>query len=462
MLTRRTFLTLPAAASVAGLPLAAASDTKTFPLLQAKAGKARLAPVDYPETAVWTYGGTVPGTPLRVKQGERLQRLFENKLTEASAVHWHGIRIDNKMDGVPGLTQKLVEPGAQFAYDFVAPDAGTYWYHSHHRSWEQMARGLYGSLIVEEANPPEVDRDEVMLVDDWRLGDDAQLTPDFGQMMQMSHGGRTGNWLTVNGVGMDKSELEVEQYERLRLRLVNVANASVFTLSMQGAEGKVVALDGQPLEQPEDMGSLTLAPAQRVDVIIDITAAEGAEAGIVLLSRQNKIPLTTFKISGQKRAKRMPEPEALPANPLTQLENIKDSVVTELRMEGGAMGRMTSATYEGKEMGIRNLMQQGMVWAFNGVAGMTDKPLLIAKLGETVRIRMVNDTGWPHGMHLHGHHFREVLTMDEFGPWRDTLLIQRGESKEIAFVADNPGDWLFHCHMLEHSAAGMKTWLSVV
>ncbi|MGB1256104.1 MAG: multicopper oxidase family protein [Thiolinea sp.] len=462
MLTRRMFLTLPAALSLTGLPLAVCASSNELPRLQALSGKARLAPDDYALTDVWTYGGTVPGTSLRVRQGERLQRVFENKLSEGSAVHWHGIRIDNKMDGVPGLTQKLVEPNAQFIYDFVVPDAGTYWYHSHHRSWEQMARGLYGSLIVEEINPPDVDRDEALLIDDWRLGDDAQITPDFGQMMQMSHAGRTGNWLTVNGIGMDKSELEVEQYERLRLRLVNVANASVFTLRMQGAQGKVVALDGQPLEQPEDMALLTLSPAQRVDVIIDITAAEGDEAGIVLLSRQQKIPLTTFKVMGQKRSKRMPEPEVLPANPLTPLTNIKESSVTELRMEGGAMGSMRSATYKGKEMGVRELVKQGMVWAFNGVAGMTAKPLLTAKRGETVRIKMVNDTGWPHGMHLHGHHFREVIDADKFGPWRDTLLIQRDQSREIAFVADNPGDWLFHCHMLEHQAAGMKTWLNVI
>ena len=461
MITRRGFLSLPAVASLASLPLSGKAGSDNYPVLQAVAGKARLTPDDYPETKVWTYGGSVPGTALRVKQGERLQRLFENQLSEPSAVHWHGVRIDNNMDGVPGLTQKVVEPGSQFVYDFVAPDAGTYWYHSHHRSWEQMARGLYGSLIVEEANPPEVDRDEVLLIDDWRLGDDAQITDDFGQMMQWSHAGRTGNWLTVNGVGMDTAALEVEQHERLRLRLVNVANASVFYLQLKGVQGKVVALDGQPLEQPQSLDDLELAPAQRMDLIVDITAGEEEKAGLVLFSRSQEIPLMAFHVSGQKRTKRMPEPDALPANPLTPLKSPEGTPVTELLMEGGAMGVMRSATYKGKEVGMRELMQQGMAWAFNGVAGLTDKPLLTVKRDETVRIKLINDTAWPHGIHLHGHHFREVLGKDKFGPWRDTLLLRRGDRREIAFVADNPGDWLFHCHMLEHQAAGMKTWLQV-
>ena len=139
-------------------------------------------------------------------------------------------------------------------------------------------------------------------------------------------------------------------------------------------------------------------------------------------------------------------------------------------MEGGAMGGMGGARMGGGMMGggitgggmmePRALAEQGMVWAFNGMAGMPDAPFLEVPRGTPVRIALVNDTAWPHGMHLHGHHFHEVEA-GRPGDYRDTTLINRGERREIAFVADNPGDWLLHCHMLAHAASGMMTWIRV-
>lgn len=126
------------------------------------------------------------------------------------------------------------------------------------------------------------------------------------------------------------------------------------------------------------------------------------------------------------------------------------------------MGGMSGAILGGQMMGMRDMAAAGKVWAFNGVADMGDAPLIEADLGETIRIAITNDTMWPHAMHLHGHHFRQIAADGKAGPLRDTLLMDRGENAEIAFVADNPGDWLLHCHMLEHSAGGMMTWLRVV
>jgi len=169
-----------------------------------------------------------------------------------------------------------------------------------------------------------------------------------------------------------------------------------------------------------------------------------------------------FPVTGQQRDQALGEAEPLPLNNVPEITNLDKAPITELLMEGGAMGRMRSAIYEGKELTTRELVSQGMVWSFNGVAGMTDKPLLKVKKNETVRIRMINNTSWPHGMHLHGHHFRQIHDDNKQGPLRDTILLNRGETMDIAFVADNPGDWLFHCHMLEHQASGMKTWIQVV
>ena len=157
----------------------------------------------------------------------------------------------------------------------------------------------------------------------------------------------------------------------------------------------------------------------------------------------------------------MAVPTPLPPNPVPPLGNLATARHAILRMDGGAMGRMHQAMLGGRMVGVRDLAEQGKVWAFNGLAEMPEEPLLTASPGETVRLTMVNATAWPHAMHLHGHHFRAVASDGTTGPLRDTLLVDREETVEIAFVADNPGDWLLHCHMPEHSVAGMKTWFRV-
>lgn len=451
---RRTFLaSAGAACTLPVLPFAAPAVLS----LRAEPGTVQLAPPTYAKTPIWGYDGQVPGPVVRRAQGDRLVVDFENQLDQASTIHWHGIRISNAMDGVAGLTQAAVEPGGHFRYDFALPDAGTYWYHPHNRTWEQMARGLYGALIVEEAEPPEVDDDVVLLLDDWRLAKDGSIHESFGQMHDWSHAGRLGNWITVNG----RAEVtqNVRQHDRLRLRLVNTANARIFTLSSKGMTGWILALDGQPVMEPLPFERVTLAPAQRVDLLVDITAASGEEGVLVSHERDGGYALASFATGAGTRSARS-APSALLPNPLREPDLVR-ARAAELTMAGGAMGRMASAIYEGKETPIRDLVPAGMVWAFNGIAGMPQDPLIAAARGESLRIKIVNDTGWPHAMHLHGHHFREVLDDGRLGPWRDTVLLNRAETREIAFVADNPGKWLLHCHMLEHAASGMMTWLDV-
>lgn len=458
-ISRRTFAkcVLGAAAAIA-LPGRAWPNAE--PTLVAAPSMARLAPTDYPETAVWSYGGSVPGPVVRAPQGGRVTRRFLNRLPQPATVHWHGIRIDNAMDGVPDLTQSAVPEGAAFLYDFTVPDAGTYWYHPHNRSWEQMARGLYGALIVEEAEgAPDVDIDEVLLLDDWRLTDEAQIAGGFGNMHDWAHAGRIGNWITVNGDG--RWSRTVPQGMRMRLRLVNSANARIFSLEARGLEGWVVALDGMPLDMPQPLGELSLAPAQRADLIVDVAARDGEEAMLVSFERDGGFAIAAFPVDGVARADRLPAPGPLPPNPVAGLGALDTARRAELLMEGGAMGGMRGAMMGGRMMGMHDMAGAGKVWAFNGMADMPDAPLIEADRGETVRITITNDTAWPHAMHLHGHHFRKIAADGTAGPLRDTLLMTRGETADIAFVADNPGDWLLHCHMLEHSAGGMMTWLRV-
>lgn len=454
-LSRRSFLASSAAFSAVGAPAFSRSPLD----LIARTGEVQFAPAEYGKTKVWGFDGTVPGTEIRIAQGARVQRRFVNDLPQASSVHWHGIRIDNAMDGVPGLTQAVVAEGQSFHYDFIAPDAGTYWYHSHNQSWEQVARGLYGPLIVEEETPPDVDRDLTWMIDDWRLDDTAQIAGGFGAMHDNSHAGRLGNFVTVNGDA--DLRLEAKTNERLRLRLINTANARILTLGFKGASGMVVALDGMPLETPEPLQQIVLAPAQRADVIVDITGKAGDGAVLYMQDRETAYSLVEILIRGEMRSSPLGPILPLPPNPQTVFGDLNAARVVPLLMEGGAMGGLRTATLRGKPLPIRELAASGFVWALNGNADLPEAPLLVANVGETIRLPLTNQTAFPHGMHLHGHHFREIHADGRLGPYRDTLLVNRGETREIAFVADNPGKWLLHCHMLGHQAAGMKTWMEV-
>jgi len=462
--SRREFLrgsgavALLGAAGGIGAPAIAKDDEVIT--LHARPGTARLAPPDYPETRIWGYDGIVPGPTIRATQGQRVRRRFVNGLPQPTTVHWHGIRIENAMDGAPELTQSPVPPGADFVYDFAPPDAGTYWYHSHHRTFEQMARGLYGALVVDEPIGPEVDGDEVLLLDDWRLTNEAAIQESFGALHDWSHAGRVGNWITVNGDGAWSREST--RHERLRLRLVNAANARIFSLALQRMEGWVVAWDGQPLPAPVEAESIVLSPGERADLIVDLVAGDGDEAFVVSREREDSYALAAFPVRGALRQGRLPAPAPLPANPVPALGDLRKARRATLRMEGGAMGGMRQAMLGGRMVELRDLVEQGRVWAFNGLAEMPEEPLVTAGLGETVRLTMVNATAWPHSMHLHGYHFRVIGADGALGPLRDTLLMDRDETVEIAFVADNPGDWLLHCHVPEHSVAGMKTWFRVV
>ena len=428
-------------------------------MLHAMPGTARLAPSGYPETPIWGYDGSVPGPTIRVPQGAKVSRRLVNDLPQASTVHWHGIRLENEMDGVPELTQQVVEPGDDFLYDFTAPDAGTFWYHPHERAWEQMARGLHGALIVEEPESPVVDRDEVLLLDDWRLAEDARIHESFGAPGDWSHGGRTGNWITVNGEAGWRRE--IGRHERLRLRLANVANARIFSLGLKSLEGWLVALDGQPLDEVQPTGALVLAPGQRADLMVDAVAEPGEQAVLYSREREGSFVLGTFTIEGTARSERLPAPPPLAPNPVPALGNLARARRATLHMEGGAMGGMREARMGGRMVPMRELAQAGKLWALNGEVEMPEEPLFTAEGGETWLLRIINQTAWPHGMHLHGHHFRQVRPDRSPGPLRDTLLMNPEETVEIGLVADNPGDWLLHCHTLEHSVSGMKTWFRV-
>ncbi len=450
-----------AAAPWQARPALAGETGDGFTVLKASPGMAPLLGDQGGPTQVWAYNGMTPGPAIRARRGETLRVRLVNELDQPTTIHWHGIRIKNAMDGVPELTQDAVPPGQSFDYEFTVPDAGTYWYHTHNRSWEQMARGLYGPLIV-EGDAEGVARDLTLIVDDWRLGPDGAIdAASFGNMMDWSHAGRLGNWVTVNG--RDRPRFDLSAGAAARLRLINTANARIFNLAIDGLDMRLAGLDGQVFDRPVALDApLTLSPAQRADVIVTPEAA-GTHA-LMATERGEEVALAQFDVSGAagvSGADIVLVPNTLPE------PDLGAALAVELLMEGGAMGTMGSARMGGSNkamMDMRALAGNKMAWAMNGVAGMPDEPLFAARRGQSVRLTMINDTRWPHAMHLHGHHFR-VLTRDNkpepLTPWRDTVTTDPMQRVEIALVADNPGKWLLHCHMVEHMASGMLTWFTV-
>lgn len=429
--------------------------------LDARPGQQQIAPDSYGKTRIWGYDGGTPGPEIRVAQGTRIRRDLLNSLEQPTATHWHGIRIDNAMDGVPGLTQDAVMPGERFTYDFEVRDAGTYWYHAHNRSMEQVARGLYGPLIVEESTPPDVDREYILMLDDWRLDPETvQITDDFDNGHDMSHAGRIGNLMTVNG-RFDPA-FEVGAGERLRLRLVNAANSRVFRLGLDGLEGWIVALDGMPLETPLEIGEqLALAPAQRADLIVDVQDTGDAPASLISVERNGRFGLCRFERAAETRPVRSDQPAPLPPNPLPEIRDVAAAPLHRMTLQGGAMRWLENAYIGDTLLSGRELAELGRFWALNGRAERPSDPFADLNKGSLHRIAFVNETAFPHAMHLHGHHFRLIGEDGTLGPWRDTVLVERGETRQIALVADNPGDWLLHCHMLGHAAAGMMSWFRV-
>jgi FtsP/CotA-like multicopper oxidase with cupredoxin domain len=457
---------LLAGASFAGaawLPRRALSVPTPARELRLVAAPARVSLVGkpHPDTDVWCYDGQTPGPEVRIRQGDRLRVVVENRLPEETTVHWHGIRLPNAMDGVPHLTQKPIAPGETFTYEFTCADAGTFWYHPHQRSFVQVGRGLYGPLIVEEREPVQVDRDITWVLADWRLLNDASISGDFGNMHDVSHNGRVGNTVTING--RVPETFAVHAGERIRLRLINGANARIFGLEFEGHEPRIIALDGQPVEPHEPQeGRVVLGPAMRIDLLLDMTERPGQRFRIVDTFYRSLEYRLVDLVYGEEKPLRVVSRAPLlrlPNNPLSEpdLTNAQRHQVT---LGGGMMGSMRMAMMDGKQVDIRTLMHNGLVWAINGVAakGHVHEPLLTLEHNRSYILELVNETMWPHPMHLHGHSFR-VITRNgkptKHREWQDTVLLERRERAEIAFVADNPGDWMFHCHILEHQVGGM-------
>ncbi len=455
-LAASTAMSLPRGARGA----APTSATREFSLVAAPTRTSLVGP-PHPDTDVWAYDNRVPGPEIRVRQGERIRIRVENRLPEETTVHWHGVRVPNAMDGVPYLTQKPIGPSETFSYEFDVPDAGTYWYHPHQHSTVQVGRGLCGPLIVEEARPITVDRDLVWVLGDWRLLDNAQISDDFDNRHDMAHNGRVGNTVTLNGKVPDT--FAVRSGERVRLRLINAANARIFGLEFEGHRPMIIAYDGQPVTPHEPPGGrVVIGPAMRIDLVLDMTGKPGSRSMVTdRFYRGLEYRFVDLAYAAEPlRDRPLDTPIALEPNKLAE-PDVESAERHEVTFNGGMMGGMMMS--KGGGMGGMNMMEMmhsGKIWFINGVSatGHVHEPLITLQRGRTYVIAISNETAWHHPIHLHGHFFRVVSRNGlptQYREWQDTVLMAQREKVEIAFVADNPGDWMFHCHILEHQAGGM-------
>ena len=244
--------------------------------LEAKIGEAEFLPGK--TTAVWTYNGGTPGPTLEAKVGDKVIVHFKNSLPEPTTIHWHGVRVPNDMDGAT-LMKLPIPAGGSFDYSFTMQDAGTFWYHPHHRSDVQVEKGLYGAIVVRGPMEPTLSAERVAILDDVYLDSDGIPMPQGSADELMI--GRQGNLLLVNGKPRPIATLRAG--ERHRFRFINAANARYYRLALPGHKLTLLGVDGGLLDAPRELDELMLVPGERADVVITATSNPGTELDILTL-----------------------------------------------------------------------------------------------------------------------------------------------------------------------------------
>lgn len=415
-------------------------------------------------TTLWGFNDSVPGPLLRFRKGDKVSIGVDNALPELTTVHWHGLRVPNSMDGVPFVTQPPIEPGKSFQYQFELKDSGTYWYHPHQKSFEQVGRGLFGALIIEEEMPIEVNQDVTWVLSDFKLDPATGEHARFGSASEHASQGRLGNVIAINGQAAGPGlALEVRSGERIRLRLINSATARVFQLTFAGHAPRIIAFDGQAVT-PHETGKepVLLGPGMRVDLVIDCSGAPESRFAITDTDSRAVLATIAYAAAGPLQTTLWGAPINLPRNDLPRL-NLKKPIPHSIDFRGGNAGPPVIGRVDGKDISYREMLTKyGLAWTVNSYAAHEEShehvPMLFLKLGETQVLSIANSTGFVHPIHLHGHFFR-VLSYNgvkpRFEEWRDTVFMNPWDEIQIAFVAEQRGDWMFHCHILEHAAAGM-------
>jgi FtsP/CotA-like multicopper oxidase with cupredoxin domain len=449
---------------------------------------------------MYAFNGQYPGPLVEAVRGSELTVVFRNRLPHPTTVHWHGIRLDSRSDGVPGISQAPVPPGGEFIYHLRFPDAGIYWYHPHVREDIQQELGLYGNLMVRPDSGAlygAANREAVLMLDDILVGDDG-LVPLGLESPTHALMGRFGNVLLVNGE--PSYRLSVRKGEVVRFYLTNTINTRVFNLSLPGARMKVVGSDVGPYAREAWVESVVIGPAERyvvhvrfdrpgrtamlnrvrgLDHLYGKFFAETDTLGFVEVGRQRarndlakafdvlrSDPSAAAEMARFRRAAEGARQEALVltletrdlprvTQRLMQLDSIYFSPMewsgTMPMMNWAATGRQVRWILRDRATGRENM---DVAWRF--------------RRGEPVRIRLVNERrsfhAMQHPIHLHGQRFL-VLSVNGVSHddpvWKDTVLLPAGAVVDILLDPTNPGRWMLHCHIAEHLSADMMTRFDV-
>jgi FtsP/CotA-like multicopper oxidase with cupredoxin domain len=374
-----------------------------------------------------TFDGTSPGPELRVQQGDLVEVVLRNLDVDVGVtIHWHGVDVPNAEDGVAGVTQNAVLPGESYTYRFRADQVGTFWYHTHQVSSEEVQRGLFGALVIEPSSRPRGGVDRVLIAHTF----DGVTTLD----------GRDGPQTAPVAPGTP-----------VRVRLVN-SDSAVRRFEVSGTSFRVLAIDGHDLSEPEPIErvSLPLAAGGRYDlgfVMPDLGARIGlADSGAAL----------ELTAGGRRASPPPPDSQQTTFDPLAYGRPAPTPFSASSRFDRDFDLTIT------KKLGFFD-GKPGRQWAIDGGI-YPDVPMFVVEEGDLVRVTITNDTDIVHPMHLHGHH---ALVLSRNGQpstgspwWTDTLNVEPGDAYAIAFRADNPGIWMDHCHNLGHAAAGLTMHLA--
>jgi FtsP/CotA-like multicopper oxidase with cupredoxin domain len=439
----------------------------------------------------YAYDGQIPGPRLEIPQGATVTVRLRNLTDLPSSIHWHGLRLANESDGVPGLTQPAVPPGEEFVYRVHAPDAGLFWYHPHDREDVGQDLGLAGNIIVRPRGDGRTGREAFLMLDDLLIGEGG-LVPYGREAPTHTLMGRFGNVLLVNGA--ESWRFNSRPGETVRLHLTNAASARTFNLSLEGARLRVVAGDAGSFTVPRTVESVVIAPAERYVVEARLTRP-GTYA---LVNRVRGIDRVTgrffpeadtlglLRVSGTAVQPSPAEPTPA-SNPLRELARSMagraPDRILKLTLRTGTLPfaliqalRLDTAYVHPVEwtstMPMMDWLSTGrdVSWiirdSLSGAEGMAldwrvprDKPLVV---------RLVNDKHVLHPMghpiHLHG---QRVLVLARNGVpnddpvWKDTVLVPAGGTVDLLVDTSNPGRWMLHCHIAEHLESGMHTVMTV-
>lgn len=435
--------------------------------------------------STWTFNDTLPGPEIRLKQGQPVRIRVDNDLPQPTSVHWHGIRLQNASDGVPGFTQDPIPPGGSHLYTFTPPDAGTYFFHTHVGT--QLDRGLYGALIVEPRREElSYDREAVLVLDDWLDG--VAGTPDkqlktlqsAGMKMQMGsatssaaavndtrgvHSGLTESTAPVGSLASLANQMEAKRVDvgdvtyplylingrppedphqvatrkgqRTRLRIINAAADTTFCFFVEGQAMTVTHSDGQAVRHVKT-DALVLGMGERYDVLIDTTDSTPRRILAMPLGKSGR---ATAVLRPAGSAARAPDPAASFVAPrrIVDYRDLRDA--TRANGASATDPRVTT---------VDLAMSPPYRWTMGGKV-FDQAPAITLRRGESQRFVMRNQTMMPHPMHLHGHSFRT-------GPGaalKDTIIVPPMRTVSVDWVANNPGAWAFHCHNVYHQEAGM-------